>query len=104
MDLLYLYDVCLSVECESLLLQRRFSRIRGIEYVVEFFQSAIFSFWDEEVDDCGLDRTPQGKQDVCLPCHLLKCDWVGELVDKSCYEECISNTTARIRKQNAYQH
>lgn len=47
--------------------------------------SSVLRFWDEEKDYRGLDTTPYGEDDVCLPSYLFERDWPRELIEKSSY-------------------
>ncbi len=43
---------------------------------------AVLGLGHDEVNDDGLDKTPNHEDKVCLPLDLLQSDWETELVDK----------------------
>lgn len=76
-------DVSMSIDLELLLLGRSLSWVWSLEDLLQLFQSAALGFWNEEVDDSGLDQTPDDEDDVSLPLDLLEGNWPGELVEKT---------------------
>lgn len=76
-------DVSLSVDLNLLLDKGSLSWVWSLEDLLELLKGSALGFWDEEVDDGGLDNTPDDEDDVSLPGNLLKGNWPSELVEET---------------------
>src|SRR5690606_8083898 len=76
-------NIGVGVELKLLLLGRELPGVGSLKYLIQLLKSAALGLWDEEVDNSGLDRTPNDEDEVSLPCNLLKGDGPCELVEET---------------------
>lgn len=76
-------DVAVGIDLELLLLGGSLSWVWSLEDLLQLLEGSALGFWDEEVDDDGLDGTPDNEDDVGLPGNLLKGNWPGKLVEET---------------------
>ena len=60
-------DVVVAIEGQLLLLEGSLGGVARIEDLIKFFESTVLGFWNEEVDNDGLDSAPDGEDDIGPP-------------------------------------
>ena len=61
--------------------ERGLDRVASLENAIQFLQGALASLRHHEVEDGGLNTTPDGVDDVGPPADAVECDGPSELVE-----------------------